>query len=557
MLVNSTQHRCHGFTLLEMMVALVASAVLLAGLGSVMLITRQIAYTPASSVHRLLAAEAFDEMAGELRFATYVTETSATAIEFVVADRDGDDVPERIRYSWSGTAGDPLLKSVNGSTPSPLVESVQQLQFNYAVDTDTTTISTTTESAETLLVNCTNDDDDEHLRVGIVKGVAQPIDPTLFVSAAPANTLYWKPTRVESFGEDNAALGETLVIQLRSAGESDDGPTSQVLTEATIPGEDVPNRAWFSASFSGSVPEFALHRKYALVWSGLGGNEVFEVFSYDAAAGTVLVSVDAGASWSPWDPPQQAHVRLYGTYATPGPDVTFTRNRLTDVQVTLRPGSLAYSRLETSIPLINQPEVLAAYWRADFDHDPTTDDVNGDETADWTAADTDSSEVASPAAFDSDTLVSGVWYASGKLATQPENDFTTTTIAEVRCRDTVAGGSGAVMVLNGDCSASYCTPLVLRVQLNTDGTQTLSLSAMSNDTTAVPLCQLDGLPSDFIRCRLTILPNDNLVNLQVNDQDQGTYAYQAYADSGNDRVVSLYGDTSEAEFDYAEVRVLE
>ena len=557
MLAERAQCERHGFTLLEMMVALVASAVLLAGLGSVMLITRQIAYTPASSVHRLLAAEAFDEMAGELRFATYVTETSATAIEFVVADRNGDDVPERIRYAWSGTAGDPLLKTVDGSAPATLVESVQQLQFNYAIDTDTTTISTTTESAETLLVNCTNSDDDEHLRVGIVKGVAQPIDPTLFVSAAPASTLYWKPTRVESFGEEQAALGETLVIQLRSAGEPDDGPTSQVLTEATVPGEDVPNKAWFSASFSGSVPEFALHRKYALVWSGLGGNEVFEVFSYDAATGTVLVSVDAGASWSPWDPPQQAHVRLYGTYTTPGPDVTFTRNRLTNVQVSLQPGSLAYSRLDTSIPLVNRPEVLAAYWRADFDRDPTTDDVNGDTAADWTAVDTDASEVASPASYDSDALVNGVWYTSGKLATQPGDDFATTTIAEVSFRDTVPGGSGAVMQLNGDWTGSSSTPLVLHVRMASDGTQTVTLAAKSDATTEVALCQIDGLPSDFVRCRLTILPDDNLVNLQVDDEDQGTFAYQSYVALDNERVVTLYGDTSEAEFDYAEVRVLE
>jgi hypothetical protein len=55
--------------------------------------------------------------------------------------------------------------------------------------------------------------------------------------------------------------------------------------------------------------------------------------------------------------------------------------------------------------------------------------------------------------------------------------------------------------------------------------------------------------------RLTILPSSNVVNLQINDEDQGTFTYPTYAPtSTTDRYVKLYADTSTAEFDYVDVR---
>lgn len=556
MSTDAIQRKRAGFTLMEVVVAMVASVFLLAGLGSVMLIARQIAYTPAASVHRLEAAGAFDELADELRFATYVTERSPGAIEFVVTDRTGDDVPERIRYSWSGTAGDPLLKTVNGGTPSPLIDAVEQLQFTYTVDTDTTTVATTSETAETLLASDTDASGEYKLHVKTTDWFARGIDPATFVAAPPADAIGWKPTRAEFLCKNRAGAGEYLLVQVRSTGAPDDGPTGESLTgvRLTEPDlEDTPIRT--VAQFPLPHPLLALHRKYAITWTGVG-DDVIELCFGASASGSVLETTDAGATWEEV-PAQQVYCRLYGIYTTPGPDYDVPRQRLANVAVTLQIGARAYSRLETSIPLSNRPEILAAYWRADFDVDPTVDDVNGDAAADWQATDTTASDVASPASYDPVTLVSGVWHASGKLSTQPDNDFVTTTIVDVGLRDTVPGGSGAVMRINADRSAGLWSPLVLRVQLQSDGTQTLTLAGKTDDATEVVLYQQDGLPSDFVHCRLTILPDNDLVNIQIDDLDQGTYTYYSYLASGSERDVSLYGDTDDAEFDYAEIRVLE
>jgi hypothetical protein len=106
-----------GHSLIELVAATICSVILLAGLGGVMFIARQIAYIPTASNSRVEAAEVLNQLADELRFATmitrYVDTEAEQSLEFVVADRDADGRAERIRYDWS-TLNDPprLYKTV-------------------------------------------------------------------------------------------------------------------------------------------------------------------------------------------------------------------------------------------------------------------------------------------------------------------------------------------------------------------------------------------------------------------------------------------------------------
>lgn len=94
---HRTNHR-NGHTLIELVAAMVASGVLLAGLGAVMLIGRQIAYSPSASTHRIEESRVVNDLADELRFATFIVAHTSNVLEFVVADRDSDGAGERIRY---------------------------------------------------------------------------------------------------------------------------------------------------------------------------------------------------------------------------------------------------------------------------------------------------------------------------------------------------------------------------------------------------------------------------------------------------------------------------
>lgn len=127
---STYNHRRSGHTLTELVVAMVASSALLAGLGSVMMIARQVACTPSAANLRIEAAEVVNQISEELRYATFVLNSNSQTLEFVVADRNGDSIGEKIRYEWSGVAGDPLYKTLNAST-SVVAANVRDCNFSH------------------------------------------------------------------------------------------------------------------------------------------------------------------------------------------------------------------------------------------------------------------------------------------------------------------------------------------------------------------------------------------------------------------------------------------
>src|SRR3954462_12319613 len=149
--INNNRRQTAGFTLLEMTVAMVASAFLMAGLGSVMFIARQVAYAPTAASRRSKTADIVNQISDELRYATVITQQTAQILEFVVADRNNDGTAEKIRYEWSGTAGDPLRKTVNSGTPVDVVASVYSFNVLLQQNAKTSTLTTTTDSAESIL----------------------------------------------------------------------------------------------------------------------------------------------------------------------------------------------------------------------------------------------------------------------------------------------------------------------------------------------------------------------------------------------------------------------
>src|SRR4051794_23191430 len=144
--------RLAGFTMIELTVAMVASAFLLVGLGSVMFIARQVAYSPTAASRRAKTAEIVNQISDELRYATVITQETSQILEFVVADRNNDGTAEKIRYEWSGVAGDPLRKTVNGGTPAAVL--TPGYVFNVALPqkSKNTTLTTTPPSSEAPLM---------------------------------------------------------------------------------------------------------------------------------------------------------------------------------------------------------------------------------------------------------------------------------------------------------------------------------------------------------------------------------------------------------------------
>jgi hypothetical protein len=538
--------------MLEMVVATAASAVLMVGLGSVMYIARQVAYAPTAAAQRAKTADIANQISDELRFATVITQNTSRILEFVVADRNSDGTAEKIRYEWSGTPGDPLRKTVNGGTPADVLSSVYAFNVTLQQKSKTTTLTTTNESAESLFMG----------NPTVVTGNYRDIDTNNFVGVqivpaaimnTPSNDISWNLSKVEFDGKQYGTATETLTVQLRTTGDSallsPDAPTSSVLGQTTLPESSLTATDGFNAvTFpNGGVRNLSFNRFYQVVlMQQSGGGQAAKVTAYNSGAAADFETSDGGASWQ-YIAPRQLFGRIYGTFTTPGTSYTVTRNYVQYVRLGLQAGSQSHARIDSSIPLRNTPELLAGYWRTDFDRNPAATNINGDTSSDWA--------VTGGGAFDTTKLNGGVWTATGAIETRPLNNFTTTTTVEARCRNTSVGGNGAVMALYADRQNGTYGPILVYLQKQSDGSQTLTLNGRTSDTITKSLFSRTGLSGGFVRVRLTVVPASDLVNLTINDEDQGTFNYPRYAPtSASDAYLTVSTDTSSSEFDYVELR---
>jgi hypothetical protein len=115
-----------GLTLLEMAVCLASSTMLVAGLASsIYLSTQTLPGNENASRKAAQASGIVRDVISDVSMALSFTERTARAMTFTVPDRNGDDMPETIRYAWSGTVGDPLTYQYNSGTVISVATGVQ------------------------------------------------------------------------------------------------------------------------------------------------------------------------------------------------------------------------------------------------------------------------------------------------------------------------------------------------------------------------------------------------------------------------------------------------
>lgn len=127
MRLNSTFQRqipAAGYTLIELIVSMGVASVLLVGLPSSIYIASQAFSGNTIAVSRSTTAQIQSDIINDLKYCLSFSELTANAVTMTVPDRDNDGVPEIIRYSWSGTNGDPLVYQYNGGTAANIAEDV-------------------------------------------------------------------------------------------------------------------------------------------------------------------------------------------------------------------------------------------------------------------------------------------------------------------------------------------------------------------------------------------------------------------------------------------------
>jgi len=125
-----------GHTLIEVVISVSIVAVIMGAMVSIMLLVARGTDVSADGTENVSAtSEVVQQIAVELSVATNITEQTATAVTFLVPDRDDNLQGETIRYAWSGVAGEPLTRQYNGGSVVTVAEDVHHFNVDYLVKT--------------------------------------------------------------------------------------------------------------------------------------------------------------------------------------------------------------------------------------------------------------------------------------------------------------------------------------------------------------------------------------------------------------------------------------
>ena len=533
----------HGSMLLELVTAVSIGSLLIIGIQSCLSLSLKCIPNPQGvAATTLRANRVVDRLVTELETALYITERSATTIGFTVPDRDGDGIAERIRYAWSGTPGAPLTRQYSAGPVEVLIEAVQQFSLTPNIYTVAETYPTVgvEDANESLLIDRFSSSGTGNEDIKSNNWLGQYFTMTL-----PAGAYAWRPTRVEFMAKKNSLTGASAV-QMRPA-TANLAPADSILEQYPLLSLLLPSSYdWQSIGFY-SLEPLPPGGALCLTLQHVLGSRAATLQTTTSFSGLQKTG-DSGASWS-FDSGKSLVARLYGKLTRSSGTQSINSSYLTSMRIAARVNNTT-PMLQTQAVLLNHPELLSAKWELKFDQNPTQVDINGDGLGDWF--------VEGGGNFNMASLANGVWSTSNtQLNTNPNNNFSKTTIVDLKMQNTSVGGEGATFAINALRSGASCAPLETTLKKQTDGTQTLQVLTKTSDLTSKTLLSLNGLPNQPALLQLIINPATSSVNIRLNDVQYGTFALSPYVSLNTDRVVSIGGNGSTAEFSYARVRVLE
>ena len=331
-----------------MLAALVIVAILAGALRSVtLLVAAAVPDAKTKTTATLNAAAAIDLIAGDLTYATSLPTMAPRDVQRLVPDRDNDGQPETIRYTWSGTPGDALIRTINGGTPHVIANNVQEFQLAY--DQRTITVPYYEESDEMLLASYDSTTSLGDLQVRSNQWVAEYFNPAL-----PANASSWSITRVRFKPRRSGnPQGQTLV-QIRAAA-APAVPGTTVLDQVTLLESGMSNNySWREVGFtaSGLVPGTGACLVFQWANAAVSVELQYQTSGAAQAHAAAVVSANNGTTWNTMAN-QNLLYYIYGKTTTV--QLVASRYVLGDVRCTLRTSEDPATVVTTAVPMLNQP----------------------------------------------------------------------------------------------------------------------------------------------------------------------------------------------------------
>jgi hypothetical protein len=536
-----------GHSLLELILSLVLLSIIAASVGSAVMFAASAVPDEDSAVVTMANdSRVIGQIAEDLALAKYVVEQTATSVTIVVADRTGDGQPDRIRYAWSGDAGDPLTYQLNDTNPVALLDAVEVFDLSTTSKTHTRTVmGEHSLEGETDIAKFEYDILASYISLSTSTRAGQRITPSL-----NSDVVAFKVSEIKVYGNKydydadvDAPEQPAVAIEVRPY-KSPTGPGATIYTTAHLQRQHMKG-SMEMAVIQNSHPMVA-GQDIALVCYRDPSTSLRTRIAYNTnLAGGLLSSTDGGNSWSV----SALGSLLYKIRAIPTKQqhgFTLNRSCLTTAQISLQSSSPDRSPLIRRVRLLAAPEQLAAFWDTDFVGDPTTMNLNDDETSDWSYA---------SGAFPADSISDGEWTAERMLRAQPTNPFTQMTVADIRLRSETGEGPLVYGPNRLHDTGKMKDPYALITQLRQDGTGGQELLFYNELRPVTPIARINGLPQGWIDLRLILLPDEQLVSIHVNGQEAGTLKLDKVSDDFPTYTFALGTMGSDAYFDSARVRV--
>jgi len=337
-----------GFTLVELVLAAAVAAIILVSLQSVVLLASKALPDTSKTTTPADALMALSRLTSDLRYATMLSEASATAVTIQVPDRDGDGKEDTITYSWSGKDS-PFTRVFNESEPELLCAGVRSLSLAYDTWSDQRP-QTYTQSAELLLASWTGTSNQGQSLITSSDRAGQYVPVVL-----AAGAVSYRPTAVSLMAALNGTANGTTSVEFRAAVSG--LPTSTIFASATLLESTLTSTlAWTRIDIPG-CRQLDAAEKVCIVAQWLSNSTSCQIqyqgSGVPTANGAIVTTTNGGSTWSTTSG-RSLQYRLYGTVTTADPPVYF--DRCTCVRLTLQGQSPAHA-LPATIPLANQPEV--------------------------------------------------------------------------------------------------------------------------------------------------------------------------------------------------------
>jgi len=503
-----------GFTLVELIAAVAIMSLLLGAMTSAVLLTRQAVPERGTGLVALVdASDVMQQLTADLSQAVYILEHESKSVTLVVPDRDGDGLPETIRYAWSGTTGDPLTRQLNGGTAITALDNVAECTFGFETAVSVQRFEGTSDGGlgpEVLIASAPHESAAEARDPTVDTRLGQEFDPSAVTASAD-----WVPTRILIKGL-RRETGHLLEVDLVPPGGDGMPDVDAPLATAQTLSDSVQDDAWalFEVPFDDAPAVAGDGPMYFVInsTSDVKKNTVSVVKNRDSGATGLVETTDAAASWVDWRGSKSLVFELYGQLAAAAPPITVARTRLTAAAVTIEVDDPTVPTLRTGTELPNRPELLDAVWAADFNADPTSVDLNADGAADFTRSDAG--------------LIGGLLSlltASSQLATQPAYPFDEPTTVDCVWQATSTAGDGGVLRLFVDPGGGKVAEIGVDLSLESDG-QTLVLWHRDGGSER-ELIEIESLPEEPVTVSLIVVPADDVVMLTVNGVYRGAFSY--------------------------------